>query len=84
MSIHNENCKNHQRAIHADIALETYSLKTGCVDEPDETWVIDLLSDLMHMCDRDKLNFEDLLRIARGHYQSEAEHDDEDCKTEEE
>jgi hypothetical protein len=52
--------------------------RTGYEDEPSEIWVIDLLSDLMHMCDRDKLNFENLLRIAREHYQSEAEHYNED------
>jgi hypothetical protein len=47
MSIHNEDCKNRQRAIHADIALRTYAQQTGCADEPDEIRVIDLLSDLM-------------------------------------
>ncbi len=60
-------------ATRAADVLRAYSIKTDSIDEPSEVWVIDLVSDLMHMCDRDELKFDVLLKIARNHYQSESE-----------
>ncbi len=40
--------------------------------EPEES-LIDLLADLMHYADREGLDYNDALRIARGHFRNERE-----------
>jgi hypothetical protein len=51
----------------------------GCIawrgeDQPDDTYetnIGDMLGDLMHLCDRDGFDFDDLLRMGRGNYEAE-------------
>ena len=61
---------NNDRARWAQRTLETFSIITGA---DYEDCLSDLLSDMMHLCDRDKElgNFNDQLERARGHYNAE-------------
>ncbi len=49
------------------------ALTTAYPDIEAETNVIDLLTDLRHYCDRERLCLGDLDRIAHGHYTAELE-----------
>jgi hypothetical protein len=56
---------NARRAERVEMALRTY---------PDEDLDInaqDLLADLMHLCDRDEIDFNELLLIARSRHDEE-------------
>jgi hypothetical protein len=59
---------NDKRAAWAGAALATFMQVTGT---DDEYAVGDLLSDLMHWCDRNNYDFEAALARARGHYAAE-------------
>lgn len=71
-----EEVTNGERANWAYLALERFARATnqdnsGDLKHDRGTVVNDLLCDLMHLCDRDGLDFEDLVERARGHYQEE-------------
>jgi hypothetical protein len=57
-------------ALHA---VEAFASKTGLEIETDglETAVSDLLADLMHLCDKEDLDFETCVARAEGHYHEE-------------
>jgi hypothetical protein len=52
----------------ASVALKTYQKETG---SDAEDIVSDLLADLMHLCDKRKIDFEAELERARYHYEAE-------------
>jgi hypothetical protein len=58
---------NERRAERAAEALSTFMGS----DHPDESHLPDLLCNLMHLCDRDQRNFDDLLAHARRGYEDE-------------
>lgn len=53
----------------ASIALEAFATLQG--DDEEGATVTDLLSDLMHLCDKRGLTFDDLLDTARSNYEEE-------------
>ena len=58
---------------HCGFASRTiYSYQLTGYDWTDGTeTVIDILTDLIHICEREGVDFDDALRIARGHVRSE-------------
>ncbi len=56
--------RNDQRAERAAAALDT-------VYSQDREGVTDLLADLMHYADRERIDFEQALKTARHHHQTE-------------
>lgn len=64
--------KNRERAMWAAVALEAFGNSTGiCAEDEFDTAAGDFLADLMHLCDKNGVNFEDLLEKGRNHYESE-------------
>ncbi len=55
--------------------IQHYKTISNKTEEPDDTVVIDLLTDLMHWCDQHQVNFEQALAQANGHYIFEHEED---------
>ena len=65
---------NGQRAAAAAEAVRAFRQRVGQFNDPDvHLSVQDLLCDLMHYCDIMKLDFDELLENARGHYKEELE-----------
>ena len=63
---------NEQRARNAKAGLIASEKKRGCYwGTLSEDSVSDLLTDLMHYCDRESLVFDQLLQIARLNYKEE-------------
>jgi DNA-directed RNA polymerase subunit RPC12/RpoP len=66
---------NKDRSQAAKKALLAHSLATGLTKSDGvETAIGDLLADLMHLCDAEKVDFEKMVCVARGYY----DHDTED------
>lgn len=67
-----------QKARFAEEAVSVYAVRTGLDLDADgrETAVKDLLTDLMHFCDQEDLDFEDLLSGAQGFYDEEINGED--------
>lgn len=64
---------NHERANEGRIALDKYALETCAVGEDaDQTILTDLLTDLMHLADRDGLNWMDAIAHAVEHFNFES------------
>lgn len=65
--------QNNDRGEWADRALRTFAEVTGMdmAGEDDETILGDLLADLMHWCDRNAVDFDDMLERARMNYAEE-------------
>jgi hypothetical protein len=61
-------CSNPQRSRDAEVALATFSALTG---EEGRHAVIDLLVNLGHLCDRDGLDYLQLIVTAVGHWKVE-------------
>lgn len=69
---------NDERAEWAYAALERFAHKTGQDEsgdlQHDREWVLsDLLADLMHLCDRDGMDFNRCLVRGQTHYKGESE-----------
>lgn len=66
---------NADRADRAQFALEWYADRAGADpnDEGFDTLARDLLADLMHFCEREGIDFEGNLEIARMHFDVELE-----------
>lgn len=64
--------QNDDRATWAEEALLKFGRETGqdLRIEPDEL-VSDFIADLMHWCDRNGVDFEDMVRRGKGHYEEE-------------
>jgi hypothetical protein len=65
---HDPDGMNDERSIWAEAAIEAFEDATGC-DREDA--LSDLLTDLMHWCDRNSVDFADALNNARGMYVEE-------------
>jgi hypothetical protein len=61
--------KNDSRAEKIDNALNAYWGEQG--EEENETILTDMLNDIFHYCDRDVLDFFDLVERARLSYEAE-------------
>lgn len=61
---------NIERADRACNVLGFYRLQHN-MDDDDRTCVIDLLTDLMHEADRQEINMDDAIRLAKMHHDSE-------------
>lgn len=65
---------NEERAERIDTVMQAYCLTLDGRDfEGDEDDVKDLLTDLMHFCERMEIDFEENLRVARDNYEHERE-----------
>ena len=63
---------NEERANRIDTVMQAYCLTLESRDfEGDEDDVKDLLTDLMHFCERMEIDFEENLRVARDNYEHE-------------
>lgn len=63
---------NDQRASWAKEAVMAHVGARGDTPDTDEkTGVVDLLTDLMHLCDEAGLDFDAALEAARSHYEAE-------------
>lgn len=65
-------------AEHAECAIEALASSTHratLLSGDHETAIMDLVIDLMHLCDRKKLDFYELLFRAENHYRAELEED---------
>jgi hypothetical protein len=60
---------NNEKAERAKTTLRFYSDFAG--QDHIETQTIDLLTDIMHLCKRHRLSFNQLLSTAKAHYSSE-------------
>lgn len=68
---------NKDRANRIDAALEAYFLSDAKTDGTlqKETWISDMLTDVLHWCEREKVSFKDCERKALGKYLKEIESD---------
>lgn len=64
--------RNIARSRRAQSALTV----SGYWDEGDSSAVVDILSDLRHLCERHGFDFADCLRVSGDHYAAEAGGDD--------
>ena len=65
---------NEERAERIDTVMQAYCLTLDGRDfEGDEDDVKDLLTDLMHFCERMEIDFNENLRVARDNYEHERE-----------
>lgn len=63
---------NEERAGRIDTVMQSYCLELEERDfNGDEDDVMDLLTDLMHFCERMEIDFEENLRVARENYDHE-------------
>lgn len=65
--------RNQRRQKRVSDILNAYGIATGDPHADAQTLVTDLLADLMHFCGnkRSKVDFEEALESARGHYGAE-------------
>lgn len=69
---------NHERANEGRIALDKYAVETCAVGEDaDQTILTNLLTDLMHLADRDGLNWMDAIAHAVEHFNFESSQENE-------
>lgn len=66
---------NHGRTVSAARALCTFTLETGLArsEENADTAVVDLLTNLMHLCDALNLNYDGIAAMAAIHYAEESD-----------
>jgi hypothetical protein len=65
----NDNEKRIARVLELTYA---YRILTGTEDEPLDAVIADVLTDLMHLCDNEDLEFDQLLRMATIQHEEEA------------
>ena len=65
--------QNDDRAEWADAAIKAFAftVRMDPVVEGEDTVLTDLLTDMMHWCDRRSFTFADCLRRAQAHYEAE-------------
>lgn len=70
---------NDDRADWAQTALDAFARETRMDTAPEEppTIMQDLLTDLMHLADREGYDFDNILRMARGNWEEEVEEEKE-------
>ena len=59
---------NREKAEWARKSVRYYAKLMGEPKEPLKTKTSDLLADIMHMAHQKKMNFEEMLDMARGHF----------------
>lgn len=66
---------NESRAVTAEAALKAYlgAKKESDAPEERETNIQDLVTDLLHLAKREKVDVESLLRMAKNNFETEAE-----------
>jgi len=64
---------NRERADHAWEVVRFYNEDPPGENRKDSEGIVDLLADLMHLCEEEKYDFEDMLRVARDHFVAERE-----------
>jgi hypothetical protein len=64
--------ENEERIARALELTDAYRILTSAEDEPMESVVTDVLTDLMHLCDNEDLEFDRLLHMATIHHEEEA------------
>ena len=67
------NMMNADRADAADKALATFTRATWMQGEDYETRISDLVTDLIHLCDREGVVFDDVITRAKQHHRFELE-----------
>lgn len=72
--------RNEKNALRAWAALKAIE-EVGLYDEEisvcsQETFITDILADLMHFCDVEGIDFADLLRVAEMHFEAEQNGED--------
>jgi hypothetical protein len=67
--------ENERRADWAQIAVDRFQDECSNPGEPVYEGICDLICNLMHLCDRHELDFNDLLRVAKDHHEAEIEED---------
>lgn len=60
------------RANWALSAVNVYARESGADEEELVVQVIDLITNLQHLCRREELDFDEVLRAARVHYEEES------------
>ena len=63
--------KNVDRALDALKVVELHALRTGIEREAVETRIVDLLANIMHLCDDKGLDQDEMIERAAGHYREE-------------
>ncbi len=64
--------KNRDRAEWANVGLEEFMAETGLMQiDGLDTIIGDFLADLMHLCNIEKLDWNEILRQAQAHYDYE-------------
>jgi hypothetical protein len=63
--------KNQERASWAMIAVQSFQDETGLTGDSLDTAILDLLGDLMHLCDVEGISFESCLERGKWHYDYE-------------
>lgn len=64
---------NDRRAAWAAVALDAFKTETRLGAKENDLAVSDLICDIAHWCDRNKVNFELALTRAAGHYAVETD-----------
>jgi len=64
--------ENEERIARAKALTDVHRVLTSSEDEPIDCVVIDVLTDLMHFCDNEDLEFDRLLHMAAIHHEEEA------------
>jgi hypothetical protein len=67
---------NLERASAASKAVNSFATDLGMVNEPMNTRIIDLLTDMRHLAAQHDLDFDDLDRSAGCHYEAEINEDE--------
>lgn len=62
---------NRERADWASMALDDFADETGMEDEDRKTQITDLLCNLMHFCDIEKIDWNRCVALAQDHYTEE-------------
>lgn len=70
--------KNETRADWAQIALDAFAEQVGAENEPTETNIRDLITDLCHLADRKGLDMDALIEAGRGMYGEETTYSETD------
>jgi len=74
--------KNADRADWAAAAVLKFATVTGMIENEDaETTIGDLLADLMHLCDREGVDFHTCVARASDHYEEEVSEEENDDGT---
>lgn len=80
-------CMNIKRAEWAEKALRVFSKETGVNPDGDgyDLAIADLICDLRHLADRQKVSFKEIMKGVAMHYEAEIRHEDcEECARPEE